>query len=71
MWAPGPIELIVLALFWPGLLGVWIWMLIDCAVREKEGTDKIVWMLVILFTNFVGALIYLFARKLPRDREAS
>jgi len=73
MGAAGPIELfvIVLALLWPGLLGVWIWMLLDCAVKEEEGTDKIVWMLVILFANFVGAFIYLFAKKLPRDREVS
>ena len=73
MWTPGPIELfvIVLALLGPGLLGVWIWMLVDCAVKEKEGADKIVWMLVILFANFIGALIYLFAKKLPRDREVS
>jgi hypothetical protein len=73
MWTPGPIELFViaLALLWPGLLGVWIWMLVDCAVKEEEGTDKIVWMLVILFANFVGAFIYLFAKKLPRDRAVS
>jgi len=64
----GPMELLMVC-FLPGLYGLWIWMLVDCAVKEKEGADKIVWMLVILFTNFVGALIYLFARKLPRDRE--
>ena len=72
MWVPGPIELtvIVAALVWPGLFGLWVWMVIDCAVKEKEGTDKIGWMLLILFGSFIGALIYLFAKKLPRNRAA-
>ncbi len=57
-----------------GVLGIggtilWIWMLIDCAMNEpSEGNDKIVWILVILFTHWIGALIYLLARR-PRRKE--
>jgi len=54
-----------------GLLGtvLWIWMLIDCAMNEpSEGSDKIVWILVILFTHGLGALIYLLARRPERKR---
>ena len=54
-----------------GLLGtvLWIWMLIDCATNEpSEGSDKIVWILVILFTHGLGALIYLLARRPERKR---
>jgi hypothetical protein len=48
---------------------LWIWMLIDCAVNEpSEGSDKIVWILVILFTHLLGALIYLLARRPERKR---
>jgi hypothetical protein len=52
-----------------GLLGLifWIQMLIDAATKETDSTNKIVWILVILFLNFLGALIYRFARKGPRD----
>ena len=37
----------------------WIWMLID-AIGSKRltGTEKIVWVLVIIFLHFLGALIY-------------
>ena len=37
----------------------WIWMLID-AITNKALTDteKIVWVLVILFLHFVGGVIY-------------
>jgi len=46
---------------------LWIWMLVDCATKEpSEGNDKIVWILVIVFTHFIGALIYLLARRPKR-----
>jgi len=55
-----------------GVLGagatiLWVWMLIDCATREpSDGNDKIIWMLVILFTHVIGALIYYFVRRPQR-----
>ena len=55
-----------------GAIGVggtilWVWMLIDCATKEpSEGNDKVVWLLVILFTHFIGALIYFFVRRPQR-----
>lgn len=49
----------------------WIWMLVDCAKHEpRKGNDRIVWVLVIALTHFVGALIYFFARRPDRIREA-
>ena len=50
------------------LTAFWIWMLIDCAVNEpSEGNDKIVWVLIIALTHWIGALIYFFARR-PKRR---
>ncbi|MCC6797634.1 MAG: PLDc_N domain-containing protein [Candidatus Hydrogenedentes bacterium] len=46
---------------------LWIWMIIDCAMNEpSEGNDKIVWILVIVLTGWVGALIYFFFRRPKR-----
>jgi len=46
---------------------LWIWMLIDCAVNEpSEGNDKIVWILVIIFLNWLGSLIYFLVRRPTR-----
>jgi len=41
-------------------LGVWIWALID-AIRNStlDSTMRIVWVLVIVFTQIIGAIIYL------------
>jgi hypothetical protein len=37
----------------------WIWMIVDCAVNPAlTGTDKVVWILVIFFLHFIGAVIY-------------
>jgi Phospholipase_D-nuclease N-terminal len=40
----------------------WIWMLIDCIKNDRlSSTEKIVWVLVIVFLHAMGALIYLLA----------
>jgi len=58
----GVIALILTTIFW-------VWMLVDCATKEpSEGNDKVVWILVIVFTYWVGALIYLLVRRPERIR---
>src|SRR3989338_7263929 len=53
-----PILLLFLALFFI----FWLLMLIDAVTREFDSdTDKVVWVLVIIFTNIIGALVYYFA----------
>ncbi|MCA9038704.1 MAG: PLDc_N domain-containing protein [Planctomycetaceae bacterium] len=51
------------------MIALMIWMVIDCATNEpSEGTDKLVWILVILFVPLVGPLIYYFVRRPERIR---
>lgn len=41
-------------------LGVWIWALVDAIQNPRlDGTMRLVWVLVIVFTNLIGALVYL------------
>ena len=55
----------------PAALIFWIWMLVDCATKEpSEGNDKIVWILIILLTNLLGAIIYFVARRPKRLYES-
>ena len=56
--------IVVIALF--VIIGIlsfifWIWMLVDCAKREFK--DKLVWIIVIVITQIIGALIYYFVIK--------
>ena len=53
------------------LVGIvlWIWMLVDCATNEpSEGNDKVVWILIIALTFWIGALIYLIVRRPKRKK---
>ena len=49
----------------------WIWALVDCAMKEPptQGTNKVIWILIILFTHFLGALLYVLIRRPDRIRE--
>lgn len=44
----------------------WLWMLIDCILREAGEETKIVWALLIAFTHVIGALLYYFIRRPKR-----
>ncbi len=49
---------------------LWLWMLIDCITKESnDGNNKIAWVLIILFTHIVGALIYYLVRRPQRIKE--
>jgi hypothetical protein len=48
----------------------WLSMPIECATKESsQGNDKLVWIIVILFCNIVGALVCFFARRPQRFAE--
>ena len=52
-------------------IGFWVWMLIDCIKNEPDNTgtnEKIIWVVVIALTGWVGGLIYLFARRPKRKQ---
>lgn len=56
-FALSPIHWLVVVV----LFAFWIWMLVDCLMNPRvQGTEKIVWVLVIIFLNWLGALIYFF-----------
>lgn len=49
------------------LLAFWIWMLVDCIKHESdEGNNKLIWVLVIIFTQLLGAIIYFFVQRRER-----
>lgn len=51
-------------------MGFWVWMLIDCATKESTiGNDKLIWVLIILFTHLLGALLYCLIRRPSRKAE--
>ena len=39
-----------------------IWMIYECIARERNSTEKILWLLLILLGPGLGPLIYFFVR---------
>ena len=39
-----------------------VWMIYECIARERNSTEKILWLLLILFGFGVGPLIYFLVR---------
>ncbi len=69
----GPQELLSLAFMSIIVvsLAFWVWMIIDCATNEPSvGNDKLVWIIVIVFAQVIGGLIYYFVRHCKRFEEA-
>lgn len=53
------------------LLAFWVWALVD-AIRVPDDSmyregNKLIWVLVIIFTSVVGALIYVVIGRPPRE----
>jgi Phospholipase_D-nuclease N-terminal len=66
----GLIILFVLGLVVGGTI-FWIWMLVDCAINKRiSDSRKLIWILVILFTHWLGAILYFFlgrSRRQPQN----
>jgi len=71
----GGLELLLVFIVVPLALmcmAFWVWMLVDAIKnRRLSDTEKIVWVLVILFLHFLGALIYFFAGRGPSRSAAT
>jgi len=48
----------------------WVMMIIECAAKESsQGNTKLIWILIIVLTHWIGALIYYFVRRPQRIAE--
>jgi uncharacterized BrkB/YihY/UPF0761 family membrane protein len=50
------------------LFAFWIWMLVDCANSPLPTSDKTAWILILVFTHALGAILYYF---IPRRERLS
>ena len=68
--SPGGAEIVVLLLIGGLALaatGLWIWSLIHCITNKRlSDTNRIIGILLIIFLNLLGSLVYLF---LPRESQ--
>ncbi len=60
-WIPGGAFFGFLGIVYSAFL---IWMIYDCALRDP---DRGIWIIVMLFLQPLGAIVYFFARYVPRN----
>jgi Phospholipase_D-nuclease N-terminal len=44
-----------------GLL-FWLWMIYECATREPNSTEKVLWLLLVVLAPVIGSVIYFLVR---------
>ncbi len=61
--------IIVLLLVFLGIF-FWLWMIVDCLKRSEKrfpnkgkNNERLIWVIVIVFLNVIGALLYYFLVK--------
>ena len=62
-WFPNLGLLLIFLILFASIFGifvlvVWIWALIDCLNSEKNTSDKLLWILLIVLFNIIGAILY-------------
>ncbi|MBA2396248.1 MAG: PLDc N-terminal domain-containing protein [Ktedonobacteraceae bacterium] len=64
-------ELIILLIILGVIIAVtifWIWMLVDCATNKRiSSSQKLLWILAIVFTHLLGAILYFFLGRSARQ----
>ena len=49
----------------------WLWMLIHCLTNDGlPGSEKVAWVIAVVFLPFIGSLIYFFVGR-PKRRAAA
>lgn len=65
---PRILELSVIALL-VLMEGLGVWLLMGCPNRELRTRDKLLWLVVLIPTTWVGAMVYYFLSTLQPTRD--
>jgi hypothetical protein len=52
----------------PFAIFFWFWAIADCVTHEPPSEKRIIWLMIIIFTNVIGALLYYLVRRPERLR---
>lgn len=75
LFSIGAFLILFIVILAVALFVLWLWMLIDCLKRPDDkfayggNNARLIWILVIIFTGLIGALIYYFLIKKTGEEE--
>ena len=61
----------IIDIFFLGLLVFWLWSFIDVLRNEFTGSNKLVWLIIVLLLNVFGSFLYLFIGRKQKVKIAS
>jgi hypothetical protein len=63
------ISFAVSGVLWLAFTAFWIWMLLEAATKEpREGNERLIWIIIMLFVPYLGAIAYYLVRRPVRIR---
>jgi Phospholipase_D-nuclease N-terminal len=63
------INFVVSGVFGLAFTAFWFWMLLEAATKEpREGNERLVWIIIIAFVPYMGAIAYYLVRRPVRIR---
>jgi len=51
---------LIIPIFAVAFTAFWIWQFVKCCLQEPPGCRKILWLVLIALTHWIGAIIYYF-----------
>lgn len=68
--ALGVLFMLLLMLGGIALFVFWIWMLISCIRNDQiSANERLIWVIVIVFLNIIGAVLYYFLGRGKKKKE--
>lgn len=61
-------ELLLVVVLGVGGTIFWLWTLVHVVTKERDPRTRLMWVLVIALTHWVGALVYVIVRTTARRR---
>jgi len=59
-------DALKVALFVTVVTVFWIWQFVKCSLQEHPGSRKILWLVLIALTHWIGATIYYFYKLIQK-----
>lgn len=50
-------------------LGIWIWAIVDCIKSDLKTSEKLIWAIIIVMLNIIGAILYFLLKESIKGKE--
>lgn len=63
------VSFAVSGVIWLAFTAFWVWMILEAATKEpREGHERLIWIIIMVFVPYCGAIAYYLVRRPVRIR---